>query len=122
MTTPKRILVIDDEEIVRKSCKRALEPEGYTVDIATSGREGFELLGKNTYDLLLIDLKMPGIDGIEMLRDIKREHPGQNVMIMSGYDTIEHVVLSLASGAEHYLEKPFTPDMLMARIREVLED
>lgn len=115
-----RILVIDDEEIVRVSCKRTLVPEGYEVDTAASGKEGLDLFEESKYDLVLIDLKMPGIDGIEVLVNIKRQHPEQNVMIMTGYDTIEHIVESISSGAAHYLEKPFTPDTLIERINEVL--
>lgn len=115
-----RILVIDDEEIVRVSCKRTLVPEGYEVDTAASGTEGLEFFGKSKYDLVLIDLKMPGMDGIEMLVNIKRQRPEQNIMIMTGYDTVEHVVESISSGAAHYLEKPFTPDTLIERVKEVL--
>lgn len=115
-----RILVIDDEEIVQVSCKRTLVPEGYAVDVAASGKEGLELFEKSKYDLVLIDLKMPGMDGIEVLINIKRQRPEQNVMIMTGYDTIEHIVESILSGAAHYLEKPFTPDTLIERIKEVL--
>lgn len=115
-----RILVIDDEEIVRVSCKRTLVPEGYEVDTAASGAEGLEFFGKSKYDLVLIDLKMPGMDGIEMLVNIKRQRPEQNIMIMTGYDTVEHVVESISLGAAHYLEKPFTPDTLIERVKEVL--
>ncbi len=115
-----RILVIDDEEIVQVSCKRTLVPEGYVVDVATSGKEGLELFEKYKYDLVLIDLKMPGMDGIEILVNIKRQRPEQNVMIMTGYDTVEHIVESISSGAAHYLEKPFTPDTLIERVKEVL--
>ncbi|MDI6727697.1 MAG: response regulator [Thermodesulfovibrionales bacterium] len=115
-----RILVIDDEEIVQVSCKRTLVPEGYVVDAAASGKEGLELFEKSKYDLVLIDLKMPGMDGIEVLVNIKRQRPEQNVMIMTGYDTVEHIVESISSGAAHYLEKPFTPDTLIERIKEVL--
>lgn len=115
-----RILVIDDEEIIRVSCKRALVPEGYEVDTAASGREGLELFEKEKYDLVLLDLKMPGLNGIEVLLNIKSQRPDQNVMIMTGYDTIEHIVESISSGAAHYLEKPFTPDTLLERINEVI--
>jgi DNA-binding response OmpR family regulator len=115
-----RILVIDDEEIVQVSCKRTLVPEGYEVDAAASGKEGLELFEKSKYDLVLVDLKMPGMDGIEVLVNIKRQRPEQNVVIMTGYDTVEHIVESISSGAAHYLEKPFTPDTLIERIKEVL--
>ncbi len=115
-----KILVIDDEEIIRMSCKRALIPEGYEVDTAASGREGLELFEKGKYDLVLVDLKMPGLNGIEVLLNIKSQHSDQNVMIMTGYDTIEHIVESISLGAAHYLEKPFTPDILLERINEVI--
>jgi len=117
-----KILVIDDEEIVRISCKRALIPAGYEVDTAASGKEGLEFFGKGKYDLVIIDLKMPGIDGIDLMAYIKRLYPEQNVMIMTGYDTIEHIVDSISSGAAHYLEKPFTPSMLIERIKEALQE
>jgi DNA-binding NtrC family response regulator len=117
----KRILVIDDEEIVRVSCKRALAPEGYEVDSAASGEEGLDLFEKADYDLVLTDLKMPVMDGIEVLLSIKKKRPEQNVMIMTGYDTVEHIVEAISSGAAHYIEKPFTPDTLIERINEVLE-
>jgi DNA-binding NtrC family response regulator len=115
-----KILVIDDEEIVRVSCKRALRND-YDVDAAASGKEGLELFKTKKYDLVLVDLKMPEMDGIETLVAIKKIAPDQNVMIMTGYDTIEHIVESISSGAAHYLEKPFTPDILIERIKEVLE-
>ncbi|MCL4457161.1 MAG: response regulator [Nitrospirae bacterium] len=115
-----KILVIDDEEIVRISCERTLVPEGYDVDTASSGKEGVELFEKSAYDLVLVDLKMPGMNGIEMLVNIRGQRPEQKVMIMTGYDTVEHIVEALSSGAAHYLEKPFTPDTLIARINEVL--
>ncbi|HAK89091.1 MAG TPA: hypothetical protein DCP24_08545 [Nitrospiraceae bacterium] len=115
-----RILVIDDEEIVRISCERTLVPDGYEIDTAASGKEGLERLEKGEYDLVLVDLKMPGMSGIEFLVNIKSRRPEQKVMIMTGYDTIEHIVEAISSGAAHYLEKPFTPDTLIERINEVL--
>ncbi len=121
MTKKIRILVIDDEEIVRISCQKALIPAGYEVDTAASGKEGLELFEKDRYDLIIIDLKMPGIDGLELMAHIKRLSPEQNVMIMTGYDTIEHIVDSISLGATHYIEKPFTPFTLIERIKEALQ-
>ncbi|MBI5212695.1 MAG: response regulator [Nitrospirae bacterium] len=115
-----RILVIDDEEIVRISCERTLVPEEYEIDTAASGKEGLERFEQGEYDLVLIDLKMPGMNGIEVLVNIKKQRPEQRVMIMTGYDTVEHIVEAISSGAAHYLEKPFTPDTLIERINEVL--
>ncbi len=65
---------------------------------------------------------MPGMDGMEVLREIRGKHPSVAVIMMTGYDTVEHVVDSISLGASHYLEKPFTPDVLMERIAEVLEN
>lgn len=115
-----RILVIDDEEIIRVSCERTLVPEEYEIDTAASGKEGLERFEQGEYDLVLIDLKMPGMNGIEVLVNIKKQRPEQKVMIMTGYDTVEHIVEAISSGAAHYLEKPFTPDTLIERINEVL--
>ena len=117
-----RLLVIDDEEIVIKSCKRTLSPEGYIVDTALSGKEGLELFKNNQYDLVIVDLKMPEMNGIEFMRQIKELKPEQKIMIMTGYDTIDHIVESISSGAAHYLEKPFTPLTLLERVKEVLEE
>lgn len=118
----ERILVIDDEEIVVKSCVRSLEPEGYIIDTALSGKDGIELYKKNSYDLVIVDLKMPVMNGLEFMRRIKEIKPQQKIMIMTGYDTIEHIVESISSGAAHYLEKPFTPSTLIERVKEVLEE
>ena len=112
-----RVLVIDDEDIVRISCKRALAPEGFEVDVAASGMEGLELFAKGKYDLVIIDLKMPGIDGMEVLRNIRESHPAQNIIIMTGYNTPNDASL-MSPG---YLEKPFTPDALIEKIKSVLE-
>lgn len=117
----QRILIIDDEAIVRVSCQKTLEPEGYSVDTASSGAEGLGLFEKGDYDLVLLDLKMPGMDGMETLSEMVGKKPGQPVMIMTGYDTVENMVDAIASGAAHYIEKPFTPITLLERIREVLD-
>lgn len=117
--TAKKILVIDDEEIVRLSCTKALQSAGYEVRTAVSGKEGLSFLEAGEFDLVLIDLKMPAMDGIEVLKTVKLRHPGLEVMIMSGYDIIEHMIESIACGAS-YIGKPFTPDALVLRINEVI--
>ena len=114
-----RILVIDDEDIVRISCKRALTPEGYEVDVAASGLEGLELFGRGKYDLVIIDLKMPGIDGMEVLKNIKKDHPAQNVIVMTGYNAPDNIT-SLSFEGSEFLEKPFTPDTLLEKTNNIL--
>ena len=114
-----RILVIDDEDIVRISCNRALTPEGYEVDVAAGGAEGLGLFAKGKYDLVLIDLKMPGIDGLEVLKQVRQSHPLQGILIMTGYNAPDNAT-SLSFEGSEYLEKPFTPDALIEKIDNIL--
>lgn len=114
----KKILVIDDEPIVRTSCIRSLSPEGYEVKLASSGKEALELLEKESFNLVLLDLKMPDMDGIEVLKKIKDTWPDTKVVMITGYSTVETAVKTLKLGAFSYLEKPFTPDTLLETARE----
>jgi DNA-binding NtrC family response regulator len=111
-----RILVIDDESIVRKSCNRALSPEGYEVTVSQSGVEALRILEEESFDLVLTDLKMPDIDGIEVLKKIKERWPQTEVIIITGYQTVDTAVKSIKLGAFDYIEKPFTPDALVAAV------
>ena len=114
----KKILVIDDEPIVRTSCIRSLSPEGYEVKLASSGKEALELLENEPFNLVLLDLKMPDMDGIEVLKKIKDTWPDTKVVMITGYSTVETAVKTLKLGAFSYLEKPFTPDTLLETARE----
>jgi len=109
-----RILVIDDEDIVRVSCQRALEPEGYEVITVKSGTEGLKLLEKESFDLVMTDLKMPDMDGIEVLQKVKERWPVIQVIIITGYQTVETAVKAIRLGAYDYIEKPFTPEQILA--------
>lgn len=117
----KKILVIDDEPIVRISCERTLGPEGYDVTLASSGQEGIDQLEKETFSLVLLDLKMPDIDGIEVLNRIKNSWPDTKVVMVTGYSTVETAVQALRLGAYNFVEKPFTPDILLKAVKEVFE-
>ncbi|NOZ68545.1 MAG: sigma-54-dependent Fis family transcriptional regulator [Deferribacteres bacterium] len=118
----KKILVIDDEAIVRRSCERTLQPEGFDTKVSASGKEGIELLEKEPFDLVLLDLKMPDMDGIEVLKKIKAAWPETKVVIITGYSTVETAVKTLKLGAHNYIEKPFTPDTLVNAVKEVFEE
>jgi len=120
MDRPK-VLVIDDEEIVRISCLRILQPEGYEVSIAQSGPEGLKMLKSEHFDLLLVDIKMPGMDGIEVLRRAKEECHDIEVIIITGYGTVGTAVQAMKFGAFDYLEKPFTPEDLLLVVSRALE-
>lgn len=115
-----KILVIDDEDIVRTSCSRTLCPEGYEVSLAKNGAEGLKVAGEDKFDLVLTDLKMPDMDGLEVLRIIKEKWPETKVIIVTGYQTVDTSVKAVRLGACDYIEKPFTPDALISAVREAL--
>ena len=117
----KKILVIDDEAIIRTSCERTLIPAGYEVKLAEGGKEGLEMLEKEEFGLVLLDLKMPDMDGVEVLNNIKAKWPDMKVVMVTGYSTVETAVQALRLGAFNYLEKPFTPDSLLTAVKEVFE-
>lgn len=114
-----KILVIDDEDIVRLSCSRTLVPEGYELKMAKNGQEGIKMLEEESFDLVLTDLKMPNMDGIEVLGTIKEKWPKTDVVIVTGYQTVETAVKAIKLGAFDYIEKPFTPDTLIATVSNV---
>jgi DNA-binding NtrC family response regulator len=115
-----RILVVDDEDIVRTSCSRTLSPEGYEVRLAKNGVEGLKIANEERFDLVLTDLKMPDMDGIEVLRIIKEKWPETEVIIVTGYQTVDTAVKAIKLGAYDYIEKPFTPDALISAVDDAL--
>lgn len=116
-----RVLVIDDEEIARISCQRVLNREGIQVTMASGGREGLDILMRQPHDLVLVDLKMPEIDGVEVARRVRSFDPNIVTILITGYATIESAVAVMKEGAYDYLPKPFTPDELIIVVRRGLE-
>lgn len=116
-----KVLVIDDEEIARISCRRVLETKGISVTLAASGKEGLDLLLRSPFDLVLVDLKMPGMDGVEVARRINGFDPSIVTIIITGYATIESAVAVMKQGAYDYVPKPFTPDELLIVVQRGLE-
>lgn len=115
-----RILVIEDENKVAEALKRGLEAEFYEVTLAHSGEEGFFQLSSETFDLVILDLMLPGRDGIEVLTTLRRRGIETPVLILTARDTVEDRVRGLDSGADEYLIKPFAFPELLARIRLLL--
>ncbi len=118
----QRILVIDDEAIVRVSCDRVLGPEGYDVELTSRGDEALRRLDAERFDLVLTDLKMPDMDGLEVLKKIKEKWPHIPVIIITGYGTISTAVQAIKLGAYEYIEKPFNPEDILSVVKRSLED
>jgi signal transduction histidine kinase len=116
-----RILVIDDELTVCKSCDKILREDGYFVSIAQGGGEGLERARKEEFDLVLVDLKMPDIDGMEVVEILKREQPDTTVIIMTGYSTVPSAVKGIKLGAADYISKPFTPEEMSTAVKKALQ-
>ncbi len=115
------ILIIEDKESMADMLRQTLESEGYTVVSAHDGREGIKYLKEGTIDLVLTDLKLPGMDGIEVLKASKEENQLRPVIIMTAFGSIETAVAAMKSGAFDFITKPFDPDYLLMLIRRAIE-
>jgi DNA-binding response OmpR family regulator len=115
-----KILVVEDEVKVASFVKTGLEEEGYSVDVAYDGKVGLDLLKEMSYDIVLLDLMIPEIDGLEVLRRIRSWGVNTPVLIITAKTAKEDVVKGLDTGSDDYLTKPFSFDELLARIRALL--
>lgn len=116
------ILVVDDEPAVRDSLKEWLVDEGFAVDMAESGRQALEMLRDKDYGLMLTDIKMPGMDGVELLQRAKQVRPELTVVMMTAYATVETAVEAMKEGAFDYLMKPFDPARMIPMVVRIFED
>ena len=116
-----RILVVDDEEIVIQSCLRILGNGDYEVEAVQDGWEALRKIDENDYDILILDIMMPKIDGMEVLQRVKETHPDVDVIMVTGHSQIETAVRSMKLGAFDYLPKPFDPDELELIVERALE-
>jgi two-component system phosphate regulon sensor histidine kinase PhoR len=121
MSSKATILVVDDEMGIREGCKRALSEEGYTVDDADSGQAGLQKVAQNDYDLVLVDLMMPGIGGMELIKKVHHLDPEIITVVITGNATIETAVEATKLGAYDYLPKPFSPEALAAVVKRGME-
>ena len=116
------ILVVDDELIVRDSIKEWLVDEGFSVDMAASGQEALDKLSSRPYNLMLTDIKMPGMDGVELLKRAHKPYPDLAVVMMTAYATVETAIEAMKIGALDYLLKPFELETLVAKVFDVYQD
>jgi len=115
-----RILIVDDEAVIREGVKRVLDRETCAVETCSSGYGAIELLQQKEYDLIISDLKMPGMSGIEVLKSVRTLQPHIPVILITGYASVETAVEAMKNGAVDYLQKPFVPDLLLEKVRNAL--
>nr|MDA3789201.1 response regulator [Desulfobacula sp.] len=116
------ILVVDDEKIVRDSMKEWLKEEGFSVTTADSGQKALELMGKDSFNMMLTDIKMPGMDGVELLAKAKQKNQDLTVIMMTAYAAVDSAVDAMKQGALDYLTKPFDPDVLISMVTKVYQE
>ena len=116
-----RILIADDEESIRRSLSEVLTGDGYHVVSVEDGYAAIEAVENSGWDLVILDVRMPKLNGLEVLRRIKESNPDLDVIIITGYSTVENAVAAMKAGAVDYIVKPFTPDEIRIRIRNTVE-
>jgi len=116
-----RVLVMDDEVRIQKACQRLLTEEGCDVEVAENGIKGLKMIEEKHFDIILLDLMMPGMSGLDVLIDVKSRHPDTVVIIITGYATLEHSIETMKKGAFDFLSKPFSPQELRIVISKAIE-
>ena len=116
-----RILIADDEEIVIRSCLRILDGDDFQVEAVQDGREALRKIEENPYDVMILDIMMPNMDGLEVLRRVKETHPNMDVIMITGLSQIDTAVQAMKLGAFDYISKPFEPDELKLVVQRALE-
>jgi len=117
-----RIIVVDDDESIRKVLATILEEKGYTVDTAENGKQAIEKTEKNFYNLGLFDIRLPDIEGTELLAKVKDTTPRMRKIIVTGYPSLPNAVEALNKGADAYILKPFDMDKILQTIKEQLKN
>ena len=118
---PIRALVIDDERSICDACRTVLSKRGHIVDVCMTGREGLDAILSGGYDVTLLDMKLPDLDGMEILRTVQKEKPVENIVVMTGYSTVQNAVDAMKLGALDYLAKPFDDDQLVLAVERAAE-
>jgi DNA-binding response OmpR family regulator len=122
MSATGNILVIDDEEILRHTLTRVLRRANYAVASAADGHEALRLLAEAPYDLVFLDIRLPGMDGLEILKEIRKRDTQLPVILLTAYGSLQTALQALRLGATDYLLKPIDPEVLLARTRVILEE
>jgi two-component system NtrC family response regulator len=119
---PLSVLVIDDESVICDACELVLSEKGHAVTMSNTGRDGLNAIRQGRYDIVLLDMKLPDIDGMEILKTVQQEKPGLRIIVMTGYSSISNAVDAIKQGADNYLAKPFTEDELIEAVEKACRD
>ena len=122
MAKKGRILVLDDDPAVTLSCQRILGAEGYNITTVGRGEDALKRIGSEEFDILISDVRLPDLSGIQVLRESRKIQPGMDVAIITGYPTLEDAKESVRLGAFEFIEKPFTPELLRNLVSAVAWD
>jgi len=117
-----KVLVVDDDEVISQNLKRLLEKSGYLADTAYTGEEALRKIRENNFDLALIDLLLPDMDGLKLLLEVKRISPITAIIIITAFGTIPNAVEAIKRGAADYITKPFRMNELLSMIKKVIEE
>jgi DNA-binding NtrC family response regulator len=115
-----RLLIVDDEAVIRDGLKRVLERESFRVEACSSGFHAIEVMQQREFDLIITDLKMPGMNGIEVLKSVRTLQPDIPVILITGFASVETAVEAMKNGASDYITKPFAPDLLLEKVQHAL--
>ncbi len=115
-----RVLLVEDEVKFASSLRKVLQSEGYAVDVAADGEAGYELAIDEVYDVVLLDIGLPKMNGLELCRQLRQEKNGVPILMLTARDATKDTIIGLDSGADDYLVKPFEVEELLARIRSLL--
>jgi len=115
-----KVLVVDDEPVVGRSCSRALLEDGHSVNVALNGDEALSMIRSDCYDVALLDLRIPGSGGLDMLRKIRKVSPRTEVVVITGYPSIDNAKESVRLGAFAFVTKPFVPNTLRTVVCQAL--
>src|SRR3989304_6145636 len=121
MGEPERILIIDDDENIRKVLETILEEEGYVVETAETAKKAIEKSEKSFYNLALIDVRLPDMEGIELLAKMRENKPKMRKIIVTGYPTLQNAIAAVNKGADAYVMKPFDVEKILQTIKEQLQ-
>jgi two-component system nitrogen regulation response regulator NtrX len=116
-----KILVVDDDENIRKTIKTILEDEGYIVDIAATGNEAIEKTEKTAFNLALLDIRLPDMEGVELLKRMKEAVPRTRKIMVTGYPSMQNAIAALNKNADAYLVKPVNVEKLLNTVKEQLD-